>query len=167
MSTPGRANRPAITQQQPVEETTQRRNSKGISASKVVSALDGGISGSGGLHGAGYICPAGDIDGHKVEYRILLVTGNQIDVIGRGLLDKLHNTFSTTASVFTRVFPVTMADQPVAKAVGQTEILIIFITRTVAGPLRVGGITFEILEWVENLLLPLHLTMKAELCIDV
>ena len=49
-----------------------------------------------------------------------------------------------------------MADQPVAKTVGETEILIISTSRTVVVPLHVSGIKFEVMEWMDYLLLHLH-----------
>lgn len=50
---------------------------------------------------------------------------------------------------------------------GNTELLNITITSSVAGPLLAGGIVIEVLEGVDDLPLPGHPTMKAALAIDV
>ena len=67
---------------------------------------------------------------------------------------KLHNDFPTLPLLVTRVYSVTTAKQPVTKAVGITEILNFTTTSSVAGPLLVGGIKIEVLEGVDDLLLP-------------
>lgn len=124
---------------------------------------------SDGMYGTVRFRPAGVGKGPEIEGRVLLDTVSQINVISRGLFDKIQPKYPARTLITTRPFYVVLADQAVAQAVGSTDPLNVTITSGIgiAGPAQLSCIVSTVLEGDDDLLLLGHPTMVSKLGINV
>ncbi|CAN0421590.1 unnamed protein product, partial [Scytosiphon promiscuus] len=97
----------------------------------------------------------------------ILDTGSQFNVISCAVLEKLQLKFPDIDIVRRADFSVGMANQTTAPVLGITKAIDVMITSGAAGPLRLGGIEFVVVEGTSDLLLLGHSTMIERLGIDV
>ncbi|CAN0387489.1 unnamed protein product, partial [Laminaria digitata] len=102
-----------------------------------------------------------------VAVPFILDTGSQYNVISCAVLEKLQLKFPGINIIRPANFSVGMADQTVAPVLGITKAIDVMITIGAAGPLRLGGIEFVVVNGISDLLLLGHSTMIERLGIDV
>ena len=107
------------------------------------------------------------VSGPAVVVTFILDTCSQPNVVGCAVLKSLQLKFPDIDTVRPPDFPVGMANQTTAPPLGVTKAIDVMITSGAAGPLRLGGIEFVVLNRTSDLLRLVHSITIELLGVDV
>ena len=133
-----------------------------------VCAISEEASCKSGVHGIVelQLSTAATVSGPTVAVPFILDTGSQYNVISIAVLNILQLKFPGIDIVRPANFSVGMANQTIAPVLGITMAIDVMITSGAAGPLRLGGIEFVVVNGTSDLLLLGHSTMIKRFGID-